>query len=520
MLGYWRTNDRYQAFVFKTLKEIALSDPESLFEYKDAISKMLIFNTDPLKGVIAPLYSTIGRCAEVQPEIFRSLLLMNHLQIPLDKWTEKLTNNKVLRAIAGFTPFNLPKTSSYYDFINRIIDLDERPVVKGKKPKPRKKLKKGEKLPEPERNRRLEEPFSQSEKPEPKNSGVVAKIVGKIISDEPKFIKRINRRKERFLQRIFAEVSVARSHELGIIPDSLDVSGDGTCIETGASHYGAKTCKCSEQGIYKCDCPRKFSDPNATWGWDSHNERYFYGYTGYFISTYNKDLKVDLPLYLRLVEASRHDSVSAVFALAEFRDLCPNLHINTFISDSASDNYATYELLDHWDINAVIALNPKNKGNFKYPPALRIDENGVPICPGGHNMVHFGFCGKDRCRIKWRCPRVLGKADPCVASPDCSPSAYGRVIYTKPDWDLRLFTRIPRGSAAWKTMMKQRTAAERVNNRILHHYDVEDSHTRSKKRISFFVTLAAMNVHLDAQLKYLTSKNLFDFEDLFGLPKI
>jgi len=422
------------------------------------------------------------------------------MQIPLDKWTEKLKNNKVLRTIAGFTLLNLPKTSSYYDFINRVYDLDERPAVRGKKLKPRKKLGKGEKLP-------------------PKNPGVVAKIVGKIIDDEPKFIKGINRRKERCLQKIFAEVSVARSHELGLIPDSVNASGDGTCIPTGASHFGTKTCKCNEQGIYKCDCPRKFSDPNATWGWDSHNELWYYGYTGYFISTYNKHLKVDLPLYLRLVEASRHDSVSAVFALAEFRDLYPNLHINTFISDSASDNYATYELLDHWNINAVIALNPKNKGNFKYPPALRIDDNGVPICPGGHKMIYAGFCGKDRCRNKWRCPRVLGKAEPCSACSDCSPSAYGRVIYTKPDWDLRLFTRIPRGSSAWKAMMKQRTAAERVNNRVLNHYGVEDSKTRGKKRISFSVTLAAINVHLDAQLKHLTSNKLFDFYDLFDLPK-
>ena len=499
MLGYWRANAEYQGFVFAVLKEIASSNRESVLEYKEAISKMLIFNTDPLKNIIAPLYSPIGRPASVQPEIFRSFVLMNHLQIPLDKWTEKLTNNKVLRTIAGFTYENLPKTSSYYDFINRIYGSDERPIVRGKKSKPRQKLKKGEKLP-------------------PKNPGVVSKLVAQLMADEAKFLKRINRRKERFLQKIFAAVSVDRSVELGLIPESVSVSGDGTCIKTGASHYGTKTCKCNEQGIYKCDCPRKFSDPSATWGWDSHNTSWFYGHTGYFISAYNKDLKADLPLYLRLVEASRHDSVSAVFALAEFKDLYPNLHINTFISDSASDNYATYELLHHWNVNAVIALNPKNKGNFKYPPALRINDHGVPVCPAGHNMIRFGFCGMDRCRIKWRCPRVLGKAQPSEPCSNCSPSPYGRVIYTKPLWDLRLFTKIPRGSNAWKSKMKQRTAAERVNNRILHHYGIENAKTRGKKRISFLVTLAAVNVHLDAQLKFLTSRGLFDLDDLLGLP--
>lgn len=228
-------------------------------------------------------------------------------------------------------------------------------------------------------------------------------------------------------------------------------------------------------------------------------------------------MKVDLPIYLRLVNAKRHDSISAVVALAELRYLYPDLTIDTFLSDSASDNYPTYELLHQWNINAVIDLNPKNKGNNKYPSYLKITDKGVPICPAGHEMIYNGFCGKDRCRIKWRCPSVLEKApqtDPCAS---CSPSSYGRVIYTKPDWDLRLFTKIPRGSLKWKLNMNQRTAAERVNNRILNHYGIEQSKNRGKKRISFFTTIAAFNVHLDAQLKLLKSEKKFCFTDLFGI---
>jgi len=499
MLGCWRSNKDYQSFVLTKLKALAEIFPESVLEYKDSISKMLILNLDPLKDIITPLYSLTGRPAEMQPEIFRSLILMNDLGIQLDNWTEKLRLNPVLRTIAGFTLDNLVNTSSYYDFINRIIRLDERPRLKKIKFKPKEKLKKGEKLP-------------------PKNPGIVAKIVNQIINNNDKFIEQLDRRPERFLQKIFAKVCVSKSIEIGIVPDSVSISGDGTCIETGASPSGVKVCNCKEEGNFRCTCDRKFSDPNATWGWDSHKEINFYGYTGYFISTYNKSLKMDLPLYLRLVEASRHDSVSAVFALAEFRELYPDLQIDTFISDSASDNYATYELLNHWGINAVIALNSKNTGNYKYPPALHINDNGVPVCPGGYEMIFNGFC-KDRCRFKWRCPCVLGKAEPCEACQNCSPSSYGRVIYTKPDWDLRLFTRIPRGSDAWKLKMKERTAAERVNNRVLNDYGIEESKQRGKKRISFFTTIAGFNIHLDAQLKKLTADNQFDFYQIFNINK-
>jgi hypothetical protein len=227
---------------------------------------------------------------------------------------------------------------------------------------------------------------------------------------------------------------------------------------------------------------------------------------------------LDLPLYLRIVDATRHDSISAVVALAEFRDIYPNLTVDTFISDSASDNYATYELLNAWDINAVIALN-KTKQGVRQFPQCSVNEDGVPICPAGHEMVRAGFCGRDRCRVKWRCPFVLGKCDiakPCL---DCSDSAYGRVVYTKPEWDLRLFSRIPRGSAQWKSIMKERTAAERVNNRILNHYGLENSKMRGKKRISFFAAIAAFNVHLDAQLAKLKANGSFDFDSTFGLRK-
>ena len=132
-------------------------------------------------------------------------------------------------------------------------------------------------------------------------------------------------------------------------------------------------------------------------------------------------------------------------------------------------------------------------------------------------MVNWGINTNDRARRKWRCPFVLGKCDIHKACLDCSDSLYGRVVYTKAEWDLRLFTNIVRGSDIWKSKMKERTAAERVNNRILHHYGLEAAKTRGKKRISFFGTIAAFNIHLDAQLAKLKATGRFIFDFIFGL---
>jgi len=487
MLGFWQSHADYQQQVAAALSIIAKFNPFALLEYENAISKLYILNLDPLKPIIAPLYSNTGRPSENQQGIFRAFILLNDLGLSLDEWVAKLPKNRVLQAACGFADGKLPGVASYYDFINRIVKLDEKPRVKPRKRKSKKK-------------------YGKSKMPH-KREGTVQMLVNRILKG-----RRFNNRPERVLQEIFARVCVQASVDLGLVPTKVAVSGDGTCIKTGASPFGRKICACDE---FSCDCPRRFSDPNASWGWDSHNERYFYGYTGYFISTYNRTLKLDLPLYLRIVDAKRHDSISAVVALAEFRDLYPGLSVETFISDSASDNYATYQLLDQWEINAVIALNGGKRGNFKYANCL-VNERGVPLCPAGREMVYRGFC-PDRCRIKWRCPRACGKFSPCVACDSCSQSSYGRVVYTKPDWDLRLFTRIPRGSDLFRSVMNERTAAERINNRILHHYGLEHSKARGKKRISFLAAIAAFNIHLDAQLARLKAVGRFDFAAVFGL---
>jgi hypothetical protein len=483
MLGVWRTHNDYQQFVSNLLMSGSY-DKEQLIEHQNIILKLWIFDFDPLKDILADYYSNTGRPSLYQPEFFRTFILMQHLHVPISLWVEKLRNNFVIRTACGFLKSELPSIASFYAFVERITGPETKPKVKKFIRKPKKKLGKGEKL-------------------QPKHPNITQKLKAKIIKGH-----RFNDPVADTINRIL-ELSVQRSLELGLIGPALNVSGDGTCMPTGASSYGKKLCGCKDNGVYNCDCPRKFSDPTATWGWDSHNEKYFYGYSGYFISTYDKTHKVDLPLYIRFVDAKRHDSVSAIVSLSEFRALYPQLHINAFISDSASDNYATYELLEKWGISAVIALGKSNNGNNKYPIPIAHD-NGTPICPAGYKMVNWGVNSNDRNRRKFRCPFVLGRVDRCEACDSCSPSKYGRVVYTKVDWDPRIFCRIARGTDEWKQVMKERTAFERVNDRILNDYGVEKSRTRSKKRIFFFTMIAAVNIHLDAQLKVLNADNLLN----------
>ncbi|MFA5384266.1 MAG: transposase [Eubacteriales bacterium] len=201
----------------------------------------------------------------------------------------------------------------------------------------------------------------------------------------------------------------------------------------------------------------------------------------------------DLPIYIGMGQASRHDSVLGLRALCELRDLYPFV-FEKFIGDSAHDAYPWYELLHSWKIEAFIDLNTRRQGKLTLP-GFTVDNDGTPICAGGFPMVYWGYC-EGRRRIKWRCPLVCGKAPECLNK--CSPSKYGRVVYTKPEKDLRLFPKTPRNSKAWKKVYARRITSERTNKRQKNDYQLERTRSRSKRRIFWRLTLGAINQHLDA----------------------
>jgi len=123
------------------------------------------------------------------------------------------------------------------------------------------------------------------------------------------------------------------------------------------------------------------------------------------------------------------------------------------------------------------------------------------VCLAGLLMEYNGV-DKKRQRIKWRCPlhhELESRTYRQVCSP--SPSPYGRVVYTKLKDDFRLFTKTPRGSKAWKKVYARRTSVERTIKRILVDYQIENLRSRAEKRWFWFASLAAMNQHLDAQVK-------------------
>lgn len=483
MLRDWISHDVYQKNLIFQLLRLLLTCRKRIIELKDSISKLFLLNLDLIRSILSPLYSNTGRPAKNQQGIIRSLVLMlDQGEHDIPKWAARVASDELLCAICGFEYGKAPSFSSYYDLTKRLWQASHKVQVARKKklrtfkPKPRKKPGAGKKYVLPRHN------------------GVVKKFASLAIQDKlPEY------RHEIVLQKLLARCVVDTSLKMGILgnPKSFSISNDGTPYYSGASHYGVKVCDCKSKGIFDCKCKRRYSDPDATWGWDSYREQWFYGDT-LFVCT-AADSPYDLPIYLRKAQAQRHDSIIAVFALNEVIKLYPDIIFKNYIADGSMDNYPTYKLLQHHNMIPFIPLDSNAKFPDKdLPPGvLCFDDKGTPICMGGIPYQNWGYSYPKG--IKYRCWFDCHGIDkPC----SCTNSPYGRTIYIKPDYDPRLFPPVSRSSDTFKEMLNRRTTVERSHKRIFKDYDIEAGNCRSSRERFMRATMAAINIHLDAWIKH------------------
>lgn len=492
MIKQWQSMHDYQCFLNNSKAAFDSSERQRLHsELWIPWQKLRLLDTDRAMDFLLPFYSHTGRPAANQPQIIRSfvlffLLLSMGLTPPsLTSWVSRLKHDRVLAALIGCPLHSLPPLGSYFDFMDRLWTAPSTDLYS------RKKL-----LPASWNNKKPEKPKGKGQK-----AAEAKPKITEILSNRIMDGKNIPFNFEARLQKFFYFVAVVPSMESGLFPDgNLTVSGDGTAVHTHANprghHSRLDTCNTSPDG----SAPRHYSDPDASWGWDSDLDQYYYGYTLFQFSFYNKELHTDLPLLFRFTSARRHDSVNALVAFHELEKHMPDLSIKNMCFDSAMDNLPTYTLLKERNISAFIDLNSKCGHPRTIPDSIRIDKNGTPVCQQGHKMLPNG-CDKSRGCLMWRCPFGKEHFEKCENS--CTSSKYGRVIKTKSEWDIRLYTDVPRGTEAYKKIYNQRTAAERINNRILNDYGLHRLMIHRKEHYSFLTTMIGICIHLDARCKQL-----------------
>lgn len=492
----WQSHDEYRTIITTIGRRLSRNNPKYSFnEYDAERQKLLNLNLDPLLDYIPGFYSQSGRPAKHQAQILRSLILFVLLfnktkaRTSLTLWVREVLPNSIsLAVLIGCSSLDeLPPLGSYYDFMNRFWmgtrNLYSRTALlpagrNGQKPK--KLIGADGKLEEPQ------DPCTVTCR------DIANDILdGKPAADNP----------QAALQKIFSILAVLPSVRPGLIDaQNLTLSGDGTAVVSHSSPYGRHLHSCGRDCPFRDGCGRHYSDPDASWGWDSDNKTWFFGHTLYMLCTRNNALKIELPLLIKFTDAKRHDSKNFLYAIDDFGRNAFGISPKNVCLDSAHDNIPTYELLEHWDINALIDISGRAKSSENAPADVTFDKEGHPVCKAGHEMCPWGNDPvKDA--HKYRCPWKCGRIKECPCAAECSPGSYGRTVYIKNKGELRFQPRIPRDSQQYKDIYKERTACERVNDRVLNDYCLQSLKIRGRDHFSFWSMLIGICIHLDARYK-------------------
>lgn len=473
--------------------------------YALALRKVALLDLDPVIDVISCLYSPRGRPATDPRMLIRSLILMYHFQeTSIQLWHDRLEYDFLLQTLCGFRGRN-PAVGTYYSLMDRLYLWDISPNIlpEGKNNKP-KKAKKPKGRPGRKPKSSASPPDSdidQSGTPNPARKGEKLNLnppgATNSLAIQAQMGEICPERSIRILQTLFKVIAVEPSIAMGLIdPGNLILSGDGTAVYVHANNRGHHLLEYI--GTEEFDTLRRYSDPDASIGFDSDKADYYFGYTGYFNVVHNSDKNIDLPIHFMIESAREHDSILSIKAINQVRHLYPNINITHLCLDSASDNEATFQLCESWSINPVVDIN-KRGGKGTEKGNVTISAAGKPICKAGEEMYCTGF-DKTHNAYKYRCPYVMKRIPECSHRDKCSKGTYGLSIYLKCN-SARERAMKKHGTKQWKAIYNNRTSCERVNNRILNDYGLHKTKTRTQRRISFMAFLGCVNIHADAWLK-------------------
>ena len=281
---------------------------------------------------------------------------------------------------------------------------------------------------------------------------------------------------------------------------------DATHLWAYSNKFGQKLCTCKDKA--HCNCPKTYSDPDASWG--KKNKDYsFFGYKVHLIV----DAKSQLPISVSISTGADHDSTQAVPLLKQLKLKHPNIKPKFNTADSAYDAYYIYKEHKASDIIPIIELNEKGKINPLLTKEIKFIEGNLRCkkC----QLCYWGF-DSQRNRYKFRCPLVLGKIDSCEFFSDCCSTKYGRTFYLHPTDDSRLFPDIPRFSQSWQLLYNNRTAVERTNSELKGPHVLTNLRFRTFKKVKCHVYMSCIALILKRFTNFFVSPAKYSYVYSFG----
>ncbi len=474
--------------------------------------------------------------------MLRMMLLMLLCGVEsITKWVKQLRACPLLAALTGFAPDQIPGIGTCYAFQDRLVNGPyQKPCEHVKRPTDDLKHRHTRRLKDNTADRHDYPPIYHSE-----SEALVAELHEHTNDPRPTTL-------QTRLEDLFVKLGLIPSLEAGLFssldqlacadtPDDatvpatlapaptpeesnstenipLDVSGDGSPLETDASPNGQPTCDCSaEARMHKtCTHPRDYTSATAQWSFSTGRKRFVFGDRYYHLGC--RPHGRDLPLLTYMGEGNEADATLSLKAMDDLLKMIREHHLDltveTFSGDMHHDTYAHSDYYPKKDILTAIPLREPSH-NAAQPhldthPDLRLDDDGTPLCPAGCRMLRHHYDPKKRFHV-YMCPAkrmthrhgntpYLFHPEDCPnATPCCPESSMKPLAYLKSDDDPRLYPPIARDSKRFKHLYNQRTTTERLN--ALHdRYKLD---RRSRNASSGLIYLILTNICEHAVVRFL-----------------
>ena len=445
-----------------------------LWSHQHVALTLWIADLDCIAHILRGCYRGGGRPPRDPAAMFRTWVLATLLGVTSPKrWADLLATDSLLAVLSGFDPDDTPGASTLRDFMTRLTRQMRR---RSRYHRPYRARGKG---PGKGKKRPLRRPD----------------LLRRLQLQLPRF----SRGDEGPLQQMLAAIAHASGARGLIDLANLAVAGDSTVLVAHANHFGHRACSCP-RGT-DCTHRRRFTDGDASWGWDSSRGIWIYGHRYYEFTA--AAMRHDLPLYIRAVGADRHDGVSWMLSHTDFQTYYTDAHLIRTILDAAHDAGAIFDQLDRDGLQAIIDLNPAH--HPKVP--VRLNADGIPLCACGQPMAPDG---SSRGRLKYICPRRRKRRQSGAETP-CPHAVYLDACDT-----FRLHPGLARGTEAWRLAYNDRTCTERSHTRKRNDFGQFNCRRRSRPTRAAHYFFAAYAQHFAAWADELAPPAEAVFRDALG----
>ncbi|MBW8352177.1 IS1182 family transposase [Bacillus sp. IITD106] len=175
-----------------------------------------------------------------------------------------------------------------------------------------------------------------------------------------------------------------------------------------------------------------------------------------------------------------NDGKAAIPLLKGIQEHVPLSTLRYATMDAGYDYEPIYTQIHQMGHQSVIAYNKRNE-----PEPIGFDKHFAPTCFREHSYRYDSFDPRYE-TLKYTRPKE------CKDCPLANEGLCQKVYKVKITTDLRKYTAPARGSKAWKTIFKRRTAVERVNAYLKEYFQLDNVRYRTGKRAKVHFDLVTL----------------------------